>query len=410
MAFTVIAASCPSPKFCLQPKTGIVPHEYMSFNTVISVPPNPCSYNIGYQGHFKSGSLPYKHPVSFPFSASYSYYIQGHMRSGLLPNRYSASSPSQNIITQLVDLAATTREKGAHDFDFKGYMKSKAIAVNEALEKAVPLSHPERITEAMRYSLLGGGKRVRPCLCIAACELVGGTQDLAMPTACAMELAHTSSLIHDDLPCIDNDDLRRGKPTNHKVFGEGIATLAGYALLAFSFEHVAASTSNTIDRSRILRVVSELGRAVGRRGVAGGQVVDIESEGNGSIDLKSLEWIHVHKTAMLLKCSVVCGAIIGGGSKEEIERTRRYAHHVGLLFQNVDDILDVTRSSQELGKTAGKDLSVGKATYPRVMGLQRAKEYGLELVKRAKDELSFFDPVKAAPLLGFADYIAFRKS
>ncbi|KAH9312759.1 hypothetical protein KI387_027794 [Taxus chinensis] len=410
MAYMVSVASCQSLKFCLHGKLKVSSHEYIGLGTGLSASFNLCYYNIGFQGQLNSGSLPYRHSVSYSLSASHPYCIGGHLRSGLLPYGYSVPSPSQKTMAQLVDLAETTKEMGVLDFNFKEHMESKAMAVNEELEKAIPLSHPERINEAMRYSLLAGGKRIRPCLCIAACELVGGTQDLAMPAACAMEMLHTSSLIHDDLPCIDDDDFRRGKPTNHKVFGEGIATLAGYALLAFSFEHVVDSTRKSVGSHRILRVVSEMGRAVGSRGVAGGQIVDIENEGNDSIDLKTLEWIHVHKTAMLLKCSVVCGAIIGGGSEEEIERIRRFAHFVGLLFQVVDDILDVTRSSQELGKTAGKDLFADKATYPKLLGLKRAKEYGLELVKKAKDELAFFDPLKAAPLLGLADYIAFRQN
>nr|WJL30505.1 GPPS [Vector pBbB2a-GPPS-LinS]WJL30512.1 GPPS [Vector pBbB2c-OA]WJL30559.1 GPPS [Vector pBbB2c-CBGA]WJL30566.1 GPPS [Vector pBbB2c-CBGA_J23100]WJL30573.1 GPPS [Vector pBbB2c-CBGA_J23105]WJL30580.1 GPPS [Vector pBbB2c-CBGA_J23116]WJL30587.1 GPPS [Vector pBbB2c-CBGA_J23119]WJL30594.1 GPPS [Vector pBbB2c-CBGA_J23150]WJL30600.1 GPPS [Vector pBbB2c-CBG]WJL30608.1 GPPS [Vector pBbB1c-CBGA]WJL30615.1 GPPS [Vector pBbB1c-CBGA_Ptrc]WJL30622.1 GPPS [Vector pBbB1c-CBGA_PlacUV5]WJL30628.1 GPPS [ len=296
------------------------------------------------------------------------------------------------------------------EFDFNKYMDSKAMTVNEALNKAIPLRYPQKIYESMRYSLLAGGKRVRPVLCIAACELVGGTEELAIPTACAIEMIHTMSLMHDDLPCIDNDDLRRGKPTNHKIFGEDTAVTAGNALHSYAFEHIAVSTSKTVGADRILRMVSELGRATGSEGVMGGQMVDIASEGDPSIDLQTLEWIHIHKTAMLLECSVVCGAIIGGASEIVIERARRYARCVGLLFQVVDDILDVTKSSDELGKTAGKDLISDKATYPKLMGLEKAKEFSDELLNRAKGELSCFDPVKAAPLLGLADYVAFRQN
>nr|AGU43761.1 geranylgeranyl diphosphate synthase [Pinus massoniana] len=311
-----------------------------------------------------------------------------------------------------IDQLANLREKARAvvQFDFKEYLQSKAISVNEALERAVPLRYPEKIHEAMRYSLLAGGKRVRPVLCIAACELVGGTEELAMPTACAMEMIHTMSLIHDDLPCMDNDDFRRGKPTNHKVFGEGTAVLAGDALLSFAFEHIAVSTSKSVGSDRILRVVSELGRTIGSQGLVGGQVADISCEGNSSVDLATLEWIHIHKTAVLLECSVVCGAIISGASENEIERIKRYARSVGLLFQVVDDILDVTKSSKELGKTAGKDLITDKATYPKLMGLEKAKQFAVELLGRAKEDLSCFDPKKAAPLLGIAEYIAFRQN
>nr|AGM34857.1 geranylgeranyl diphosphate synthase [synthetic construct]AQY56779.1 GFPP synthase [synthetic construct] len=295
-------------------------------------------------------------------------------------------------------------------FDFNEYMKSKAVAVDAALDKAIPLEYPEKIHESMRYSLLAGGKRVRPALCIAACELVGGSQDLAMPTACAMEMIHTMSLIHDDLPCMDNDDFRRGKPTNHKVFGEDTAVLAGDALLSFAFEHIAVATSKTVPSDRTLRVISELGKTIGSQGLVGGQVVDITSEGDANVDLKTLEWIHIHKTAVLLECSVVSGGILGGATEDEIARIRRYARCVGLLFQVVDDILDVTKSSEELGKTAGKDLLTDKATYPKLMGLEKAKEFAAELATRAKEELSSFDQIKAAPLLGLADYIAFRQN
>lgn len=335
--------------------------------------------------------------------------FQGHFKRKLSPCMYLVSSSRcSNAIAQLANLREQVKE--AVEFDFKEYLHSKAMAVNEALDRAVPPRYPEKIHEAMRYSLLAGGKRVRPILCIAACELVGGNQQLAMPTACAMEMIHTMSLIHDDLPCMDNDDFRRGKPTNHKVFGEGTAVLAGDALLSFAFEHIAVSTSKTVRSDRILRVVSELGKTIGSQGLVGGQVADITSEGNSSVGLDTLEWIHIHKTAVLLECSVVCGAIISGASENEIQRIQRYARNVGLLFQVVDDILDVTKSSKELGKTAGKDLISDKATYPKLMGLEKAKQFAVELLDRAKEDLSCFNPMKAAPLLGIADYIAFRQN
>nr|QFH23054.1 geranylgeranyl diphosphate synthase [Taiwania cryptomerioides] len=334
--------------------------------------------------------------------------IACHLKVGSLAYRkYSVSPRSTKTLVQLV----TEKENGkAVAFDFNEYMQSKGVAVNKALDKAIPLEYPEKLHESMRYSLLAGGKRVRPALCIAACELVGGTQDLAMPTACAMEMIHTMSLIHDDLPCMDNDDFRRGKPTNHKVFGENTAVLAGDALLSFAFEHIAVATSKTVPSDRILRVISELGKTIGSQGLVGGQVADISCEGDSSVDLKTLEWIHIHKTSVLLECSVVSGGILGGATEEEIERIKRYARCVGLLFQVVDDILDVTKSSEELGKTAGKDLLTDKATYPKLMGLEKAKEFAAELASRAKKELSCFNPLKAAPLLGLADYIAFRQN
>ncbi|GKU99095.1 hypothetical protein SLEP1_g11988 [Rubroshorea leprosula] len=261
----------------------------------------------------------------------------------------------------------------------------------------------------MRYSLLAGGKRVRPVLCLAACELVGGQESAAMPAACAVEMIHTMSLIHDDLPCMDNDDLRRGKPTNHKVFGEDIAVLAGDALLSFAFEHMSASTIG-VTPERIVRAVGELAKSIGTEGLVAGQVVDISSEGLADVGLDHLEFIHIHKTAVLLESSVVLGAILGGGSDEEVEKLRTFARNIGLLFQVVDDILDVTKSSQELGKTAGKDLVSDKATYPKLMGIEKSKELAEKLKKHAVEQLQGFDMDKAAPLIALANYIAYRQN
>ncbi|KAI3665513.1 hypothetical protein L6452_44140 [Arctium lappa] len=294
-------------------------------------------------------------------------------------------------------------------FDFNSYMVEKANLVNQALDDAVSLKEPVMIHESMRYSLLAGGKRVRPMLCIAACELVGGEQTTALPAACAVEMIHTMSLMHDDLPCMDNDDFRRGKPTNHVVYGEDVAVLAGDALLSFSFEHVATATEN-VAPDRILRAIAELAKCVGAEGLVAGQVVDICSEGADDVGLDQLEFIHLHKTAALLEASVVLGAIMGGGSDEEIEKLRKFARSIGLLFQVVDDILDVTKSSEELGKTAGKDLVVDKTTYPKLLGIEKSREFAEKLNKEAQEQLSEFDHRKAAPLIALADYIAYRQN
>ncbi|PKI41592.1 hypothetical protein CRG98_037992 [Punica granatum] len=288
-------------------------------------------------------------------------------------------------------------------------MLGKAAAVNEALDVAVSLRPPLRIHEAMRYSLLAGGKRVRPILCIAACELVGGALPMAMPSACAVEMIHTMSLIHDDLPCMDNDDLRRGKPTNHKVYGEAIAVLAGDALLALAFEQIAVKTEG-VPPARIVRAIGELARLIGAEGVVAGQVADVSSEGMSNVGLKELEFIHLKKTAALLEASVVLGAIMGGGSNDEVEKLRSFARSTGLLFQVVDDILDVTKSSQELGKTAGKDLVAGKVTFPKLLGIEKSREFAKELNQNAQGQLAGFDPKKAAPLVALADYVASRQS
>ncbi|XP_009141710.1 geranylgeranyl pyrophosphate synthase, chloroplastic/chromoplastic [Brassica rapa] len=328
----------------------------------------------------------------------------------LTPKR-SVSSSSHTISSSLV-----TKEdnnlKSTSSFDFMSYILRKADSVNRALDSAVPLREPLKIHEAMRYSLLAGGKRVRPVLCIAACELVGGEESLAMPAACAVEMIHTMSLIHDDLPCMDNDDLRRGKPTNHKVYGEDVAVLAGDALLSFAFEHLASATSSDVSPARVVRAVGELAKAIGTEGLVAGQVADISSEGLdlNDVGLDHLEFIHLHKTAALLEASAVLGGIVGGGSDEEIERLRKFARCIGLLFQVVDDILDVTKSSQELGKTAGKDLIADKLTYPKLMGLEKSREFAEKLNREARDQLLGFDSDKVAPLLALANYIANRQN
>ncbi|CAN6893331.1 hypothetical protein Bca4012_074243 [Brassica carinata] len=295
-------------------------------------------------------------------------------------------------------------------FDFKSYMTRKAESVNAALDVCVPLLKPLTIQEAVRYSLLAGGKRVRPLLCIAACELVGGDEASAMSAACAVEMIHTSSLIHDDLPCMDNADLRRGKPTNHKVFGEDMAVLAGDALLALAFENMTVVSSGLVALERTVRAVTELAKAIGMKGLVAGQMVDLRSQGLNPEDagLERLEFIHLHKTAALLEASAVLGVIMGSGTDEEIKRLRKYARCIGLLFQVVDDILDVTKSTEELGKSAGKDVMAGKLTYPRLIGLEKSRELAETLSREAEEQLLGFDPNKAAPLVALASYIAGR--
>ncbi|CAL1408890.1 unnamed protein product [Linum trigynum] len=337
------------------------------------------------------------------------------------PIDYSIPPPRRRRISSTASAVLTREDKekpsSLHEesdpkptFDFKAYMVQKANSVNQALDASVPLKEPAKIHDSMRYSLLAGGKRVRPMLCLAACELVGGNESMAMPAACAVEMIHTMSLIHDDLPCMDNDDLRRGKPTNHIVYGESVAVLAGDALLAFAFEHIAVATPTNVHPSRIVRAIGELANVIGGEGLVAGQVLDISSERNSEVGLKELEFIHVHKTAKLLEGSVVLGAILGGGSDGEVERLRRYARDIGLLFQVVDDILDVTKSSQELGKTAGKDLVADKVTYPKLMGIEKSREFAEKLNDEAKEQLVGFDPVKAAPLIALANYIAYRQN
>uniref|UniRef100_A0A5B7BD95 Geranylgeranyl diphosphate synthase n=1 Tax=Davidia involucrata TaxID=16924 RepID=A0A5B7BD95_DAVIN len=327
----------------------------------------------------------------------------------LRQNRPFSSFSVSAIITKDETITEGESPKEETQFNFKAYMVQKANSVNKALDEAVSVRDPPQIYEAMRYSLLAGGKRVRPVLCIAACELVGGDESDAMPAACAVEMIHTMSLIHDDLPCMDNDDFRRGRPTNHKVFGEDVAVLAGDSLLAFAFEYIATTTIG-ISPVRIVAAIGELAKSIGAEGLVAGQVVDIASTGQSNVGLEQLEFIHLHKTAALLEASVVLGAILGGGNDEEVEKLRKFARCIGLLFQVVDDILDVTKSSEELGKTAGKDLVADKITYPKLLGLDKSREFAEKLNKEAKDQLSGFDSDKAAPLVALANYIAYRQN
>jgi len=291
-------------------------------------------------------------------------------------------------------------------FDLKSYLSQRQALVEAALDKSMPVVPPETIYNSMRYSLLAGGKRLRPILCLAACELTGGTIEMAMPTACAMEMVHTMSLIHDDLPSMDNDDYRRGKLTNHKIYGEDIAILAGDGLLAYAFEHLALATQG-VPADRLLHIVVRLGRAVGAEGLVGGQVVDLESEGKTDTTVEMLDFIHTHKTAALLEVSVVSGAILTGAGPDELHRLTRYAQNIGLAFQVVDDILDITSTQEELGKSIGKDVQAQKATYPSLWGLDQSRRKAQEMVDLAKDELSIFGE-KAYPLMAIADYITAR--
>jgi len=301
-----------------------------------------------------------------------------------------------------------TQSNQASQFDLKGYLAAKQQQVETALDRAFPIVYPEQIYEAMRYSLFAGGKRLRPVLCLATCDLVGGTPEMAMPTACALEMIHTMSLIHDDLPAMDNDDYRRGKLTNHKVFGEAIAILAGDGLLAYAFEHIVEETKN-VPADRIIKVVSRLGRAVGAAGLVGGQVVDLECEGKKDVTLDTLNFIHTHKTAALLEASVVSGGILAGGSDSDIQHLTRYAQAIGLAFQIVDDLLDITSTQEELGKSIGKDMNVEKATYPRLLGMEESRRQAEQLVEQAKAEVAGFGE-KAVPLMAIADYITARKN
>jgi geranylgeranyl diphosphate synthase type II len=270
------------------------------------------------------------------------------------------------------------------DESFEAYLTRRAREVDAALERFVPpeSERPETVHRAMRYSLLGGGKRVRPVLVLAAGEALGARAPDLMPAACVVEMIHTYSLIHDDLPAMDDDDMRRGRPSCHKAFGEAVAILAGDALLTRAFE-VLATGALACGPERQLRAVYELASGAGTSsGIIGGQVVDIESEGR-AVDADVVDYIHRCKTGALIRASVVMGAIVAGGTDAQVAALRAYGERIGLAFQIADDILDITVSSEALGKTAGKDVAVGKATYPAVHGLAAAQARATQLVDEA---------------------------
>jgi len=291
------------------------------------------------------------------------------------------------------------------NFNFEKYLKETKKIVDEALDVSLSPEKPEILRESMRYSLLAGGKRLRPILCLASCSFAGGDAALAVPTAVAIEMIHTMSLIHDDLPAMDNDDLRRGRPTNHKVYGDAIAILAGDALLTRAFEMVSRRSPG-VNSDRLLNVVGELSLVAGAPGLVGGQVVDLECEGK-EVDLETLEYIHLHKTGALLKACVRTGAMIAGADEELLMALTNYAEGIGLAFQIIDDILDLTSSSETLGKTAGKDLIADKTTYPKLLGMEESKKRALKLVENAKEAILPWGE-DAIFLLSLADFITNR--
>lgn len=296
--------------------------------------------------------------------------------------------------------------------DLKAYLKEQCAIVDAALDRFLPKDTdlPHSIHKAMRYSIFAGGKRVRPILMLAACQAVGGDSERAIPAACAMEMIHTYSLIHDDLPAMDNDDFRRGNPTNHKVFGEAIAILAGDALLTEAFKLTSDPRfAAGCDPSGLLAVIHEIATCAGSYGMVGGQVVDMESEGNRDIDLATVQYIHTHKTGALIKASVVAGALIGGAAGQQLAAITRYGEAAGLAFQIADDILDIEGTTEEIGKDAGSDQARGKATYPAVMGVVAAKEEAQAMMDEALRALEVFGG-EADPLRKIARYIVQRKN
>ena len=288
------------------------------------------------------------------------------------------------------------------------FFEADRLAVDAHLERLLPAESqaPTSIHQAMRYSVFAGGKRIRPILCLEAARIFEPDPSAALFPACAIEFIHTYSLIHDDLPALDNDDLRRGKPTCHKKFGEAIAILAGDALLTLAFQTVAASP---VAGDRRVAMVTEISTSSGTiNGMVGGQVADIEAEGK-SVGAEMLEYIHRSKTAALIRASVTSGALSAGASPEDVARLRRFGETIGWAFQVTDDILDVEESSAALGKTAGKDIAQQKATYPSVFGLEKSHQIAADLAAQAAGELNPYGE-RAARLRSIAEFLVLRRT
>jgi geranylgeranyl diphosphate synthase type II len=302
----------------------------------------------------------------------------------------------------------TNQRRFLHHVNLKSYLVARQKLIDRALDRYLPKANTKPVTlhKAMRYSLFAGGKRLRPILCVAAAEACRGKIENALPLACALECIHTYSLVHDDLPSMDNDDFRRGRPTCHRVFGDGIAILAGDALLTIAFEIVSKATpSRRYDMTALLR---EIAVAAGSQQLIAGQVADLEAEGK-RVKRQQLQFIHKNKTAAILKTSVRLGAMSTNATTAELSAISRFGERLGLAFQIIDDILDVTQTSEVLGKSAGKDVAAKKATYPAVIGLQKSRAEARRLTRQAHDALSMFSSSDAEPLHVLANYLLERE-
>ena len=291
----------------------------------------------------------------------------------------------------------------------KEYLAECKQFIDEAIPQFLPgkEAYPKSIHESMHYSLFAGGKRLRPSLLIAASEAVGGNRNEVLPFAVASEFLHTYTLIHDDLPSLDDDNFRRGKPTNHKVFGEAIAILAGDALLTQAFVLMSNSfLMEAIPPINLIRATHDMAKALSSTGVIGGQVVDLESTGK-EIDASTLEYIHIYKTGFFFKSCVRCGAILSQASRAEVESLSTFGAHIGLAFQIIDDILDIVGDKEKLGKDVGSDVDKNKATYPAMFGLEKSKEMAEGLVNQAIECLKEFGS-KADPLREIARFFVER--
>jgi geranylgeranyl diphosphate synthase, type II len=293
-----------------------------------------------------------------------------------------------------------------NDFNLTEFLDENKKIINLHLEKFLKEKYPAKIWEAMRYTVLADGKRIRPILAIEATKICGGNVENIIPVACAVEMLHAYSLIHDDLPCMDNDDFRRGMPTNHKVFGEAIAVLAGDALFSYAPQVIIQHTPDTVDKNILLKVLEEFFITAGPLGLIGGQVVDVESEGK-DIDLSTFSYIHTHKTGELFKFSLRAGALIGGAPEKNLEALTEYGRLIGYAFQIADDILDIISTREALGKTPGKDKLAKKNTHPALYGLSQSREEVKNLCKNAQKVLKEND-INSEALSGIANSIILK--
>lgn len=291
----------------------------------------------------------------------------------------------------------------------KNYLKTKRELVDLSIEYHLnKLKYPSVIAEGMRYSVLNGGKRLRPILLLMVLELFNKKIDLGLPIAVAIEMIHSYSLVHDDLPALDNDDYRRGKLTTHKKFGEAEAILIGDALLTHSFSVVADETRD-ISSDKIVKIIGMISRYAGISGMIGGQIIDLESE-KKKVSLETLKYIHENKTGKLIKLPIEIGAIISDATEEEYKALERYANGIGLAFQIKDDILDIEGDFEKIGKPIGSDLELEKTTYPSIFGIEKSKEILNEVISDAKRSLNIFSKEKVQIFLELADYIGIREN
>ncbi|KAI4318667.1 hypothetical protein MLD38_032343 [Melastoma candidum] len=308
--------------------------------------------------------------------------------------RCSSSSPTSSLSLR------------TQQFDLNTYWTTLIGQINDKLDAAIPVNYPERIYEAMRYSVLAkGAKRAPPVMCVAACELFGGHRDAAFPTACALEMVHAASLIHDDLPCMDDDPSRRGQPSNHTVYGVDMAILAGDALFPLGFRHIVSRTpTELVPETRLLRVIAEIARSVGSTGMAAGQFLDLEGGSN------SIEFVQQKKFGEMAECSAVCGGLLAGAEDDEIRRLRRYGRAVGVLYQVVDDILEEKAADSSEGTEEERSSRKKGKSYVRFYGMEKATEIAEELRGKAKKELDGFEKYgeRVVPLYSFVDYAAGR--